>query len=293
MLHAGLSADQQVELVHTLEVAGRQDDSSFSGLLVALASEVLVGATWVQLAAGQTAVAWLPAANSPAAADLMRAAARFLDEHRVVLAQFLVSDESALNYDLLAATDFRRLAKLAYLAVDRRCFPAAAANTELSFLQDASGEPQRLGQLLLRTYEDSLDCPQLNGVRHSGDVLTGYQEQGTFASERWFFVQHHETDIGTLILTTHADSGNWELVYMGLVPAARGNGWGRQILEFALWQARLGGARRLVLAVDEANQPALDMYHRAGFVAWDYRTVFARLRRQMQEKEIVCVFPLR
>jgi len=131
---------------------------------------------------------------------------------------------------------------------------------------------------LLRTYEESQDCPQLNGVRNSIDVLEGYREQGVFAPERWFFVQREDHDVGALILTDHPEGGNWELVYMGLVPEARGNGLGRQILDFAMWQAGLGGAERLVLAVDEANQYAREMYERAGFVAWDYRTVYARLR---------------
>ena len=68
-----------------------------------------------------------------------------------------------------------------------------------------------------------------------------------------------------------------ELVYMGIVPAARGQGFGWQILQFALWQAELGKAERLVLAVDEDNEHALRTYRRAGLVVWDRRTVYARL----------------
>lgn len=284
ILHAGLPADQQIALVHALEAAGHQDDASFAGLLIAVASQVeskeVVGAAWVQLAAGQTAVVWLPAANSPAATALLQAVAAFLDEHHIALAQFLVGDESTVDIEQLALADFQKLAKLAYLTVDNRWFPTKQPSSELVFLPKASEDAERLAPLLLRTYEGSRDCPQLNGVRNSSDVLTGYREQGTFDPDRWFFIQHEDSDVGALILTAHADSGNWELVYMGLTPEARGNGWGRHILDFALWQAGLGGAERLVLAVDEANQPALEMYQRAGFVAWDYRTVYARLRPQ-------------
>jgi len=131
---------------------------------------------------------------------------------------------------------------------------------------------------LLRTYVGSLDCPALNGVRASDDVLAGYREQGTLVSSCWYFIQQQDSDIGALILSKHVESESWELVYMGLVPEARGAGFGQQIIEFAMWQAGRGGAKRLVLAVDEANQPAIDMYQRAGFVGWNYRTVFARLR---------------
>ncbi len=278
VLHAGLPTDQQIGLVHALQAVRGEDDSVFAGLLVAVAFDEVIGATWAQLTAGQTAVVWLPTATSPAAVGLMEALATFLDENDVTLAQFLVSADGAVSPELLAAADIQKLAKLAYLTVDGRLFPAERPSGQLDFQPDAGADPRRLGELLSRTYENSQDCPQLNGVRHSTDVLDGYREQGAFAPERWFFVQRAGRDVGALILTVHPDSGNWELVYMGLVPEARGDGLGRQILEFAMWQAGLGGADRLVLAVDEANQYAREMYERAGFVAWDYRTVYARLR---------------
>ena len=278
ILHAGLPIDQQSGLVHALQAAGDQNDVAFDGLLVAQTPDELVGVAWAQLTAGRTAVVWLPAASSPAAKGLMEALAAYLDENDVALAQFLLSAEDKVAPELLVAADIQPLAKLAYLTIDSRLFPTDFSNDQLAFHAHASAESARLGALLLRTYVGSHDCPQLDGVRSAVDVVEGYREQGTFAPERWFFVQREERDIGTLILTTYADTGNWELVYMGLVPEARGFGWGRQILEFAMWQARLGGAERLVLAVDESNHFALEMYQRAGFVAWDYRTVYARLR---------------
>ncbi len=280
VLHAGLPTDQQIGLVHALQAVRGQDDSAFEGLLTARASNELVGATWAQLSAGQTAVVWLPAISSPAAVALLQALSNYLDERGVSLAQFLVGADEEVSPDFLAAADFQKLARLAYLTADNRLFPTKQPSGQLHFQPHADANPERLGELLLRTYQDSRDCPQLNGVRTSSDVLEGYREQGTFAPERWFIVQREGRDVGTLILTNHEYFGNWELVYMGLVPETRGAGLGRQILDFALWQARLGGAQRLVLAVDEANQYAREMYERAGFVAWDYRTVYARLRPQ-------------
>ncbi len=280
VLHAGLPTDQQIGLVQALQAARDQDDAEFVGLLVAKASEEIVGATWAQLTAGQTAVVWLPAVTNPAAVGLLEAMTAFLNENDVTLAQFLVSEDGTVTPELLTAGEFQQLAKLAYLTVDSRLFPTERPSGQLKFQPAAGAEPQRLGALLLSTYKGSLDCPQLNGVRDSSDVLEGYREQGTFAPEQWFFVQRAGQDVGALILTMHSDSGNWELVYMGLVPEARGSGLGREILDFAMWQASQGGAERLVLAVDETNRYAREMYERAGFVAWDYRTVYARLRPQ-------------
>ncbi|NOZ41385.1 MAG: hypothetical protein GXP24_14340 [Planctomycetes bacterium] len=113
VLHAGLPTDQQMGLVHALQAVRGQDDSVFAGLLVATSSDEVVGATWAQLTAGQTAVVWLPDANSPVATELMEALTVFLDENEVTLAQFLVSVDGAVSPDLLAAADILRLARLA------------------------------------------------------------------------------------------------------------------------------------------------------------------------------------
>ncbi len=278
ILHAGLPEDQQAGLVHALQAVQDQGPSAFAGLLVATEAGDIVAATWAQLNAGQTAVVWLPDQQSPAAIGLMEALAHFLEANSITLAQLLVGASGVVRPELLDAGEFQMLAKLAYLAADCCFFPPEQPMGQLTFHPDASADPHRLGELLLRTYEGSQDCPQLNGVRNTEDTLEGYREQGEFAPDRWFFVQQESRDVGALILTAHSNTGNWELVYMGLVPEARGNGYGQQILEFALWQAGVGGAERLVLAVDEANQYAREMYERAGFVAWDYRTVYARLR---------------
>ncbi len=278
VLHSGLPHGQQLALVQALQGARDQTDAVFDGLLVALVADKVVAAAWAQLTPGRTAVVWLPDANSPAALALMRAMAEFLDEHEVTLAQFLAATDEPVSHELLEAGGIRELAKLAYLAADRDLFPTHRPTSQLAFSAHAGDEPERLGALLVRTYEGSLDCPQLNGIRNSADVLEGYRQQGKFAPERWFTVDHRGEDIGALIMTVHSDSGNWELVYMGLVPEHRGNGFGRKVLEFAMWQAGEGGAERLVLAVDQDNQPALENYERAGFVAWDRRTVYARLR---------------
>ena len=55
-----------------------------------------------------------------------------------------------------------------------------------------------------------------------------------------------------------------ELVYMGLLPEARGQGLGSRMLGEAMRIAEEAQARRFILAVDEANSPALAAYQHAG-----------------------------
>jgi RimJ/RimL family protein N-acetyltransferase len=150
----------------------------------------------------------------------------------------------------------------------------------LHFVARAGEEPQRLAALLEQTYVDTLDCPGLDGVRPMDEVLEGYRQQGQHRPQDWYIVQDEGVDIGALLLTEHPGVDNWELVYMGLVPAARGRGCGLRIIRFALDVAAQEGAQRLVLAVDAENIPALRAYERAGFIVWDQRIVYARLRSQ-------------
>jgi mycothiol synthase len=89
--------------------------------------------------------------------------------------------------------------------------------------------------------------------------------------------RHDGADLGCLLLADHPDQRIWELVYMGIVPEARGRGLGLALARQAQWRARQAGAERLVLAVDAANEPALRGYAAAGFITWDRRSVFLKL----------------
>jgi mycothiol synthase len=111
-------------------------------------------------------------------------------------------------------------------------------------------------------------------VRHIDDVLAGYRATGEFDPQRWLIVRQAGQDVGCLLLAVHPETDQWELVYLGVTPAARGAGLGRQIVRHAQWMCQRGGARQLVLAVDADNTPALKLYASAGFVAWDRRPIY-------------------
>ena len=67
---------------------------------------------------------------------------------------------------------------------------------------------------------------------------------------------------------------------MGVAPEARGQGIGLEITRQAQWLAAREHAERLVLAVDAANQPAIDVYAAAGFTGWDRRSVFVHMLKR-------------
>jgi RimJ/RimL family protein N-acetyltransferase len=108
-------------------------------------------------------------------------------------------------------------------------------------------------------------------------VLTGYQATGRFDPGHWRIVRSDGRDVGCLLLADHPAADQWELVYMGLVPAARGHGLGAEMIRFSQYLTGQAGRGRLVLAVDADNAPALALYASAGFLRWDRRSAFLRI----------------
>ena len=286
-------------MAQVLEQLDPADEEAWAGLLVAGGDGVI----WVQRAAGNTAVVWATPEVGEVPAALLRSAAAFIDGHGIPLAQMVVGERDGYSDEQNQRSGFPRFAGLQYLFAE--VSPLSAPNElsddpvvlpreveqrgTLQFVSRAGDEPQRLGELLEQTYIGTLDCPGLDGIRPMSDVLEGYRRQGRHAPEDWYFVQQNGRDVGVLLLTEHPGFGNWELVYMGVIPAARGRKHGDAIIRFALDVAARRGAERLVLAVDEANAPALRAYERAGFVAWDRRLVYARLRTPSQHSANVAL----
>jgi GNAT superfamily N-acetyltransferase len=293
-LHDRLPADQQAVFAQVLSNVESADEAVWDGLLIVpgesatgLASPE--GVIWVQLAAGNTAVIWASPEDSAVGRSLLTAAAVFVDARRIPLTQMVIGEQDGYSHDALTACGFPKFAALAYLFAEASQLPpqmvglpapddAVQEFEGLHFVPRAGDEPPRLAKLLEHTYVDTLDCPALDGIRSMPDVLEGYRSQGRYAPGDWYFVEEQGADVGTLLLTEHPGHGNWELVYMGVIPEARGRRLSDRIVNFALEVASRRGAERLVLAVDEANTPALRAYERAGFVVWDRRIVYARLR---------------
>jgi GNAT superfamily N-acetyltransferase len=264
------------------------DPTLLGGLWVAIdRPEKIVGAAWVQFHNGATATIWVPQLEPgqlPSTGQrLLAALASGLEDSRVRIAQALLDKSQTLQAEWLVSAGIAHLTDLLYLVSLEEAFPADPPATDFDFEPFQENQYSRLAQVVEKTYRQTLDCPQLNDVRNIDDVLAGYRANGQFAPERWLIVSRGGDDVGCLLLTEHAESNQWELVYMGLVPEARGHGWGTQIVRYAQWLARLAHRSRLVLAVDAANVPAIAVYTAAGFVSWDERSVFLRVfpdRRQ-------------
>jgi mycothiol synthase len=282
LLFADQSPEERREQVDELLRGIGTGEFSGEGLLGAHREGRLAGAILAQAQPGRTAALWPPrvARREPdATADqLLATAVEWLEsEQDVVMAQVLMPLAARDDEARLRGAGFVHLADLLYLVSLEIEFPATDVSGPLEFEPCPDPNDARLARLVESSYEQTLDCPLLNGVRSIADVLDGYRGYGVFNPKLWLIARHAGRDVGCLILADHPRHGNLELVYMGVVPECRGRGWGGALSCKAQWLARTLGRPRLVLAVDAANQPAIAAYVAAGFQAWDRRRAMVRL----------------
>lgn len=276
-----LPPESQTALVTTLLAGSAAGTLPMAGLLQARRGDEQVGAVWAQIQPGKIGALWPPklteGEDSQTALALLEAANDFLARHQVSLAQTLLENPRSDEAQLLQQAGYEHLTDLIYLVCTEAHFPSASPRVELEFEVYRDATRDRLAAVIEQTYEATHDCPTLNGVRSMDDVLTGYQTTGVFDPNHWRLVRHRGADIGCVLLADHPSADQFELVYMGLVPSARGQGFGVQVAKFAQYLTGEAGRPRLVLAVDAQNEPALKMYSAADFLRWEQRSVFLRV----------------
>jgi mycothiol synthase len=264
-------------LLETEEVEGSDDEALF----IARCASELRGAAWGQRQSGNIVVFWPPqlaaGEDVTTAHRLAEAVTAAIDETDAEMMQVFLPAPAAETVKVLQHVGFRHLADLRYMTAESARFPVAAPDGELEYAPYYGSQRGRLMDLVGRTYVGTLDCRDLDGVRDLDHVIKGYEATGVYRPENWLFVRHKGADVGVLLLADHPRGRHWELMYMALVPEARGRGWGRQITRYAQWLARGAGTDRIVVAVDVANLPAVAMYRDSEFELWDQRAVYVRV----------------
>jgi ribosomal protein S18 acetylase RimI-like enzyme len=188
----------------------------------------------------------------------------------VNLAQTLLDPGESLNRQMFQAGGFNDLAVLSYLERTVRS-PRGVATPPpqwsghiMASRYDDSMRAELL-DVLDRSYEETLDCPGLQGYRRTEDILEGHRASGTFDPSLWTILRIDNVASGVLLLNPSADHQTIELVYLGLAKSARGQGLGTQLLRHGLRMIEQRSERMINLAVDEANAPAIALYTREGF----------------------------
>ena len=280
------SPDERQRQVEVLMEAVASGEISPQGLLGTSRGGQLTGAVFAKVEPGRAAMVWTPrlidGEPKATAAKLLDAASQWLAGRDVRIAQIQVELDHHNDDALARAHGYQSLGDLLYLVAAEGQFPVRLPQCPLDFEPYDVENHKRLAKVVEATYQETLDCPQLNGVREIEDVIEGYRATGVFDPSRWLIVRHDGKDVGCLLLADHPEHENWELVYMGVAAAHRGHGWGMAIARHAQWLTRQAGRPRLVLAVDAGNAPAIKMYAAVGFQAWERRSVLLRVFGQSE-----------
>jgi len=217
--------------------------------------------------------------DAPLLREVLQAALRDArDRLGLTLAQALLEEADDPLLGPLTAAGMRPLAPLRFLrkaltAADAAVRPPALpASLQLQPWRDEL-EGDFL-QALARSYEASLDCPELTGLRSLEEALASHKATGVFDPSLWWLLRSAQDGepLGVMLVSPLTDSRTAELVYMGLAPRARGKGLGRLLLSRSAQALAQRGLREFVCAVDSRNAPAQRLYAAQGFAPFATRT---------------------
>lgn len=193
------------------------------------------------------------------------------------VAQVLLKAHETSESQTYAKAGFMHLADLAYMRREwtrlaRFAMPDLRTHSDLH-IAPLSQYDERTGEKLLLeamadSYQETLDCPALCGMRRIEDVLASHRAVGACDPSLWWVVV--QTDVrgerrarGCCLISRLPKFDGAELVYLGLGPAVRGRGLGMTLMQLAFHHLHSLGERSLACAVDLANAPALRLYKKA------------------------------
>ncbi|HUU11216.1 MAG TPA: GNAT family N-acetyltransferase [Phycisphaerae bacterium] len=237
--------------------------------VVAVAGSEIIGTCLVIPGAGRCAAVPPPRMlewDGDVAARLIRAAGALAHQtHGARLIQSLIDPDGAQAMTAaLEAAGFEPLAMLSYLR--RGIGPVdvgAEDRPDLAWQRYSFLRHRRFADTIARTYEGSLDCPKLAGLREIDDTVETHKRTGRFSPKTWRLAVADRQPRGVAMVNEL--QGRAELIYLGVVPEARGRGIGRALLAQAMRDATTMGLTQVGLAVDVNNIPATRLYAGAGF----------------------------
>jgi len=229
---------------------------------------------------GRTAMLFVspPVASSRShCIDLATELCEELDRRGVAMVQALLSETAIAERQVLHGAGFHDLAVLISMErpLPRRGdITAPPLPPEAEIVRWDRTDRATLIRVLDASYEETLDCPGLCGLRSTEDILDGHINCGQYEPQLWSLLRLDGEAVGAVLLNANGDA--IELVYLGLAPTARGRRLGGILLRRAL-AALVGRRERFIsLAVDRKNEPALRLYRSLGFVHGQERLAMIR-----------------
>src|SRR5260370_26912484 len=250
LFQTAVDDDRERRLANALRMIG-EGELEREGVLVARDWSGLVGAMVCLPVPGASGLVWppqvMPGMEPKFVEDkLLSRASSWLRERGARLGQSLLTAEETPLGPSLERNGFTHITSLWYLRhyLD---LPVSLllAEERLTFQTYRRADQAVFHDVLLRTYEGTQDCPEVNGVRTIEEVIVGHQSQGKYHPGRWWVALENKIPVGVLLLIDMPDAHYWELAYVGVVPYARNRGVGRELVRKALFETRAADAGQL------------------------------------------------
>lgn len=281
------AVDQEARVVAALS-QHETNPHLFDGMLVATTDEgTLEGLIWIVEMPGKTCVTGLPCVRDPdnweLILGLLQAANAWLKASTCSLNQFVLSpDQHRAWGQILHHVEHPISIWLDHLTLSTRRAGTSKAIRDPGPQPLATapvGDPQSASflKLLSLTFLNSQDCSAISGHQDYADMVRGYLATGDSGAKWWRVFRQDGETVGCCLLSEHRSSSQLEVVYIGMIPAARGKGLARLALQEALQIARSIGMTSLIAVVDQDNQPARRMYRSLGFTRTETRVSRIRL----------------
>lgn len=217
----------------------------------------------------------LPGVDAQALVVLLRDVTLRQLREGLSMVQVLLTGPSPADADILGRAGFQFLAQLQYMRMDVALRQPAAPEPRLTWKAMDPLDETQLAQVIVRSYEDSKDCPLLCGKRLIADVIASHKASGAFTPQTWWIAQWESRPAGCLLVNDSAHPREAELVYLGVTPEFRGRGLCRAMVRLAAHETHRRGRGALTLAVDVANCYAVRVYEAEGFVGGECRWAYA------------------
>jgi len=204
--------------------------------------------------------------------------------HDVRLAQALPEPRELAAAAAFTRAGFLRIGELLYMRrplggvppEHPRGWPGSVTVVPVSSLPEGQRQDDAVRLAMEASYEQTLDCPELCGLRESHDVLESHKATGVRDPALWFLVLDGETPGGVMLLSRCPEQRSVELVYLGLSPKLRGRGIASGLLAIAIDRVHGPGLDEFTCAVDARNKPAIGLYERFGFRTFARRVAFVK-----------------
>lgn len=144
----------------------------------------------------------------------------------------------------------------------------------ISFEQLGSDAETRFLAIVERTYELSLDCPELIQLRSTRQALESHRSVGRFRPDWWYLICVDGEDVAVVLSNEIQAEHSAEIVYLGVAQGYRRQQIGSNLVRLAIRDSQLAGMSELAVGVDRRNHPAREMYVRHGFQLRHVRSVY-------------------